>query len=167
MPRSSKPRKRYDPRRAARQLREIEQRRQMAVINASTMDADKLRDLKLSVLNALDCITQGIGQEEHIIHLAVASNFSLLLCEQGYGAEFVDEVKQAQEHIMGLYARLNAGQTLALTGPGIQAIRALVQIHSGQVSHEECTNGVLIDTFLEMMERMKAGNVLNPTVPIG
>lgn len=170
MPTSKKPRKRYHPkfdnlrgpaRDRARALA-FNDGHVLTLRKASQqkLDGDQVRNLQLLANSARDAMEKGKGTQQDVYYLAFVSNVCLLLCERGIGPEFIDEVRLAQEHIVGLLTRLNRGEHLTLTGPGIAAVRRLLELHDAQVAVPDYTEGLAYSVVHEVLSRMAAGNVL-------
>lgn len=163
MPASKRPKKKYRPRPA-------NPMGGMALVHLQTREelgADRVRDLLLATEASRDAIERGQGAEQDLVHLAVCSNVALLLAEQGMGRNMLGEIQAAQREILAMHDRFYAGEGLALSGPGIRAVRQLLDIHTAQVEHPECTLGVLRTAIVDVHARMMAGHVLNSDSAVG
>jgi hypothetical protein len=164
MPGNKKPRKKYRPTAATRHgriaLSAEAQGLSLRGASRERMSAGQLRDLNIAVMSGLDSIIKGTGKEEDVYHLALASNVALVLAEDGMGPEFIPDIKEAQGHLTNLVERINRKESLLLTGPGIEAVRRLVQIHEVQVEHEDFDEGRMFRAYRTILERMAQGHVL-------
>lgn len=146
------------PKKAHVSFAEKMRRQQIQKNNATPLTSAQTLDVMLACHNSLEHIEKGTGDEMDVNNLAVASNICMVLAENGIGWEHMVAIKDAQLHILGLVRNLRQKKSLVLTGPGIQSVRHLMEIHDAQLSGEQ-TN--LLDFKRAMriiFERMKAGN---------
>jgi len=64
---------------------------------------------------------------------------------------------------------VDRGQRLgrwALSGPGIQAVQALISIHAAQLQSDDCTHHLRTTVLREMRRRMQEGHTINAQ-PVG
>lgn len=118
-----------------------------------------VRDLMVASLSSLRCIERGEGSEGDVHNLGFASNHSLLLAEMGMGKNLIPTIKAAQEHILALLSRIARKESITLTGPGITALRELLEIHEAQVTHPDCTEGAMRTALARVYQRQAAGHV--------
>lgn len=160
MPASKKPRKKYRPLRMTRQDRADTVMTRLNISGTGSMDKDKVRDLILTARGSLENIEKGKGLEPDLYQLALASNIALLLAERGMGPELIPQIREGQHALMTLHKRLMAKQSLVLTGPGILAVRTMLDVYEAQVEHEEFTSGHAYTAYMKVLERMATGHVL-------
>lgn len=155
---------RHAPRRPRRPVDELAgfRRLQTARARASTepLDAAQLRDLGIGYHGALAEIVQGRGTWDDANTLALAANVALLLCEQGLGLDELATVRRAQEVVVNLAQRGTLGGRYVLTGAELRDLQALLELHEAQLSHEACTEGVMVAALEEIKRRVTAGNVM-------
>lgn len=128
--------------------------------STETLSPSQLRDLMIGVHSSLKSIEDGQGAENDVIQLAIASNIALVLAENGMGAEFIPEVKEAQRYILVLQAQHEQEGVLALAGPGITAIRRMLELHDEQI--KLAPEGDMRRALRIIRARMDAGHVELP-----
>jgi hypothetical protein len=149
-----------DPRIALRLIEQARQRQAWERQQREPLDADQLRDLGIGYHGALASMTRGTGTEDDCNTLACAANIALILCEKDLGAEYLEDVKRAQEVVVALYARRRAnGGRLVLHALEIKALQALLEIHDAQLESPDCTAGLLAQVCAEVRRRMAEGEV--------
>lgn len=130
--------------------------------STETLTMDQLLDLMIAVHSSLKAIEEGKGVKEDIIHLAVASNIALILAEAGLGPEYIPEVKEAQRFIVGLQELWNSQHRAILSGPGMLAIRRMLELHDEQMKHPDTTSARVSAAMKVIYLRMQAGHVYVP-----
>ena len=121
---------------------------------------DKQRDLAIGYHSALEAIRTGKATEADAHTLAMASNVTLMLCELGLGGDQIEAVKQAQGYIVAMMDRGAETGRYAFSGPGLQAVRSLLELHDAQLESADCTEGLMLAAIREIRRRMDAGAVL-------
>lgn len=151
---NKKPRKRYRPMRMR-----VAPLQMLGERDPTPLEADQTRDLMIGAHSALAAVESGVGTEEDVATLACTSNIALILCEQGFGTEYIPEVQEAQRHIVGLDERARDRQSILLSGPGIIACRRLLELHDAQLGLPECSVGRLRAAMRVVLDRMAQGHV--------
>ncbi|MDN7700043.1 hypothetical protein QZM15_16355 [Burkholderia sp. AU44665] len=124
---TKKPRRKYDPTRwLARSVSRAENRR-----DANPLKDDQQRDLALCYHISFENMLKR-GNEEDWYVLAATMNVALVLAEQGYGAEYIPEIKSAMESLMDLKYRADRTGQWAFDGAGIQHMRIALELHDQQ-----------------------------------
>lgn len=163
MPANRKPKKKYRPQSLSREDAQNAIFLKLREASHERLHPSQVRDLMIAAHSSLAAIETGRGRQEDAFQLAFTSNVALILAEKGMGAEFIGEVKEAQDHIMALLARIDRKESIALTGPGIQSLRRLLELHDAQVSHPDMTEGLAYRAVSTILKRMAEGDVLeNP-----
>ncbi|ARK86069.1 hypothetical protein [Burkholderia pseudomallei] len=127
MARSQKPRRKYDPTRwLTRISTNVERRR-----DANPLTDDQQRDLGLAYHISFENMLRR-GNEEDWYVLASSLNVALVLAEQGYGEEFIPEIKAAMESLMDVKYRADRTGQWAFDGAGIQNMRVAIDLHDQQ-----------------------------------
>jgi len=85
---------------------------------------DKLRFLEYS---ALDAITKGMGTIQDWRTLVVVLNLSEVMGKAGVGPEVLPVCAKAQDALHKAALRYEQSKKMGLDGPGIQAIRELIE----------------------------------------
>jgi hypothetical protein len=127
MPANKKPRKKYSAGRWLERAANANERR----IDAKPLNDLQQRDLGLAYHIAFENMLKR-GSEEDWYILAGTMNVALVLAEQGYGEEFIPEVKVAMESLMDVKYRADRIGKWAFDGAGIQAMRHALELHDQQ-----------------------------------
>lgn len=117
---TKKPRKRYNPNKLIDRI-----------IDKSPLTRSQQTDLGLCHHLAFENMLKR-GSEEDWYVLASSMNVALVLAEQGYGAEYIHEVKAAMESIMDCKYRADRTKRWAFDGVGIQNMRLALELHDQQ-----------------------------------
>ena len=98
---------------------------------------DKLRFLEYA---ALDAITKGMGTIQDWRTLVDVLNLSEVMAKAGIGPEVLPVCAKAQETLHKAALRFEETKKMGLDGPGIQAIRELIEyadLQQGSISRSE------------------------------
>lgn len=127
MPKSKSRGKKYDPTRIISRIAcNAEKRR-----DANPLTDDQQRDLGLAYHIAFENMLKR-GSEEDWYCIASSMNVALVLAEQGYGEEFIPDIKLAMESLMDVKYRADRTGRWAFDGAGIQAMRRAITLHDQQ-----------------------------------
>lgn len=130
--------------------------------STEVLNEKQLQTLGIMMHGSLESIEKGRGTEVDVINMAIMSNVALVFAEAGLGTEFTEEVKTAQRHIVGLQARVKAIENIALTGPGILALRRLLELYDAQTADPQYNQGNWRAAMNLITKRMAAGDVHIP-----
>jgi hypothetical protein len=119
----------------------------------------QLTDLGIAVHTSIERLRTGHGIELDWHTLAAAANVSLVLCERGIGAEYLDDVKTAQDSLMEILARHRRTGRWAFDGSAHVALTRLVELHEAQLAN--ITRDGARAAMLEVRNRVDRGEVLN------
>lgn len=120
---------------------------------------DQLTDLGMAVHTCIERMRTGHGIELDWHTLAAAVNVSLVLCERGIGAEYLDDIKTAQDALIEILERHRKTGRWAFHGSGYVALVRAVQIHEAQLAN--ITRDSARAAMLEVRKRVDRGEVLN------
>ncbi len=148
-----KPRRPYDPDRRARSA----YAGAAALADVSPLTETYLVNLSLGIHAAFEMIRRG-GDEDAWHTLAQAANISLVLAERGFGEEYIEAIKSAQQALMRARARASSAGKWGFDGTGISDMRTLVELHDRQM--EIATRATVREVIREMNRRMEAGDTL-------
>lgn len=167
MPGTKRPTKRYRPKHIVRDgglhtiaRSQLATHRARLASSAAPLDATQVRDLAVYCHSAIDALRTGEGVFDHTNHLALACNVSLVLCEQGFGEEYLPDVFAAQEALVRLLTRAEHLGRYVLAGRELEALNRLLELHEAQLEHEACTEGLMVRALGEIKRRMSTGHVL-------
>lgn len=127
MPKSSKPKRKYDPARFVQRLAQGAERR----VDSRELTDTQQRDLGLCYHIAFENMLKR-GSEEDWYILAGSLNVALVLAEQGYGEEFIPDIKRAMEGLMSTKYRADRTGRWAFDGDGINHMRIALSLHDQQ-----------------------------------
>lgn len=150
---------RADRRMAAPAMRREIGRRTRQALDARAMAADQQLDLVIFCSSALDALAHGQATDIDVNNLAMISNLSMILCERGIGGNVLDDVIEAQCAVVEIQQRQARTGRIGASGPGLQALRDLVDIHEQQL--EAAPMGEVRAAISTMRNRMAAGHVLD------
>lgn len=149
---TKKPRRKYDPTRwLARTVSRAECRR-----DANPLKDDQQRDLALCYHISFENMLKR-GNEEDWYVLAATMNVALVLAEQGYGEEFIPEIKDAMESLMAVKYRADRTGQWAFDGAGIQHMRVALELHDQQCAL--ASRGEIKKVLKTIIERANAGHM--------
>jgi len=129
---------------------------------AKPMTQAEQNDLALDAHMAFDEIVHGRGNEHHIDMLSTAANTCLVLCERGFGPECEPKIIEGQEALMRVKVRQRQGKRIGFDGPGAQAMRDMLDIHTQQMEH--AGRAELAAAILEVHKRVALGHTYSMRV---
>lgn len=103
--------------------------------NVSTLSSEKSREIALRAIShsALDEISKGRGNSEHLRVLVDAFNMAFVLAKRGKGKDWLPEIGNAQAALHMLADRSAKIGRYTFTGPEMQAVRLGLEIHDAQL----------------------------------
>jgi len=120
---------------------------------------DQLTDLGMAVHVCIERLRTGLGIELDWHTLAAAVNVSLVLCERGIGAEYLDDIKTAQDALINILDRHLRTGRWAFDGSAYVALVRAVELHEAQLA--SITRDGARAAMLEVRRRVDRGEVLN------
>lgn len=173
MPSSKKPRKRYRPeipQHVSKAVRDRLNGQRIGVTlrksNTEKFNDKEIMEMHRMSLLAIDAVAKGKAEQNDVHQLAFMANLTLLLCERGFGKDLIERVKTGQRHLAQLHGRLERGESLLLTGPGITAVRDLIAVHEAQIECEDFTSGIAYTATMDILKRMQEGHVFTTDVGV-
>jgi hypothetical protein len=112
-------------------------------------------DILIMAYDALDAIRGGRAGPDDPQALATAANCSMVLCELGVGAEYLEDAIAAQDAILKAQARQNQGHNFNFTHAEKERVVTLLDLFSQQV--QLTTLDQLARAVTIMNERREAG----------
>ena len=144
--------KKYDAGRwLARSVSHAECRR-----DANPLKDDQQRDLALCYHMSFENMLKR-GNEEDWYVLAATMNVALVLAEQGYGEEYISEIKSAMESLMNVKYRADHTGQWAFDGAGIQHMRVALGLHDQQCAL--ASRGEIKKVLKTIVDRANAGHM--------
>ncbi len=120
---------------------------------------DQRTDLGMAVHTSIERLRIGAGIELDWHTLAAAANVSLVMCERGVGAEYLDDIKSAQDALVEILERQRRTGKWAFHGAGYVALARAVEIHEAQLA--AVSRDGARAAMLEVRRRVDSGHVLN------
>lgn len=120
---------------------------------------DQLTDLGVAVRIGIENMRTGKGIERDWHTLAAAVNVSLVLCERGIGAAYLDDILTAQDALLNILERHRRTGCWAFDGSGYVALARAVEVHEAQLA--SITRDSARAAMLEVRRRVDRGEVLN------
>ena len=103
----------------------------------------------------------GVADEERVGWLVNGVNLALIFAEQGLGDEQdMAAVKAGQDAMVRLIARQQRVGHFGVDGPGLQQIRAALDVHDAQLESPNCTDRLMLLALGTLRQRIEAGHVL-------
>ncbi len=103
-----------------------------AIRGAAIPPRDELDRLLARELSSLDDLTHGRASLQQWYDLAAVVNLCETLAHEGVGPEALQPCHDAQEALIDAAKRFTKTQRMGLTGPGIQAVREVIEYHDLQ-----------------------------------
>jgi len=127
MPVSSKPRKKYKPKGI------IKDPLKFVLDGIRVADTGMLLSTKIMTHQSMLALTTGQADKQDWQFVANAVNVGLVLCEQGYGKEFVGDLVQAQVAMTLLRDRYKATGRFILRAEEMKLINEALALHDEQL----------------------------------
>ncbi|WP_338762065.1 hypothetical protein [Massilia sp. METH4] len=102
--------------------------------NASTLTSDQTTDLGVAYWLSFENLRAGDANEESWSCVACALNISMVLCEQGIGAEFEPLIVRALDGTFRAKVRSKRSGNFRLDGEALRDIEEALQVHDQQMS---------------------------------
>lgn len=132
MAKSKKPRRPYDPSRwLNRAITANEQR-----MDAKSLTVDRQTDIALGHHLSFEALMR-CPTSEAWYDLSGNLNMALVLCEQGFGEEYIDDIKGAMVGMMRAMRRAETTGSYALDAEAIRPLKIALQIHDQQLAVAE------------------------------
>ncbi|MFA5170410.1 MAG: hypothetical protein WC426_02510 [Sulfuriferula sp.] len=125
-----------------------------AIGGVAYIDDSQQVELGVAYRMAYEALKTGSGVESHFHTLACTANIALVMCERGFGTDYMDDAIKAQDAIVRCFARSKSTDRYLLDGDGISSIARLLELHDAQL--EISTNGDLRRTVDEVYKRINA-----------
>ena len=103
-----------------------------AITSASVLQGEARDKLSMVELSAIDAFTRGAAGLQEWSELANVGNVAQTLAGQGIGKEAMPDLHAAEEALIDAAKRFERTGRMGLTGPGLQAVRLMVEWHDAQ-----------------------------------
>lgn len=121
---------------------------------------EQLRELASAYWTAFAELKMGAATEQAWATLAVPLNKAMLLCETGFGEEYIGEMRAALDGMFLAQLRGKKTGSHRLDGAGIKAVANALDIHDEQMKLATYRDIRRVEEMFEM--RQAAGNVYQP-----
>jgi hypothetical protein len=118
---------------------------------------DQQRDLGIAYHASLQAILRGHGNAQAWATLACSLNIALMLCEQGFSAGHIDDIKHAQTAMITCRTRAEIHNKYGFTGDEARLVMAACNIHDEQISM--ASKGQVSAALCLLHERIEQGEV--------
>jgi hypothetical protein len=105
-----------------------------AMDGAAITSQEKRDQLYLRELNALDAFTKGLATMAHWSDLVNINNITQTMAGMDIGREAMTDCHRAEAALIEAAARFQRTGKMGLSGPGIQALREVLEWHEAQRS---------------------------------
>lgn len=105
-----------------------------AISGACITFGSDLDQLLVRELASLDAFTRGAARLQEYSDLVNMNNLTQTLADMGVGREALPDCRKAEEALIEASARFERTRRMGLTGPGIEALRNVIEWHSLQRS---------------------------------
>lgn len=123
------------------------------------LDPSQQRDLGVQMRFSLEAIRTGRASQEDFYRLAACINTGLILCERGFGVEYLPAFKDAQAALLRLRANGIVRGRWIFDGGDMDRVLQGIQVHESQltsISRKEAD-----DAMREVMRRVDNGDVFD------
>ena len=122
----------------------------------------RLSDSQLTAIGltdhgAFDRLRTGRADDDDMHTMAAALNVGMIMCEQGFGEEYLDEVKAAQQDLLRIYQRGKADQRWTLDAQALATLRRAFELRDEQ--NRICTQGEIKRALNGVIQRITSGHV--------
>lgn len=152
MPRSTKPRKTYRPKRL------IHNPVEWVVSGLKPASVDAQTKLKLGYHWSMANLTKGDGTTHDWQTVSDALNVALVLCEMDYGKEYLPELDTAMFSMLDLRDRYRATGRMLFKGTEMQAVNLGLELHDEQIALAPIAT--MEKALQEVERRLTKGNFL-------
>lgn len=128
------------------------------LVGVKPLEQDQRTDLGIAYRMAFQSLRTGPGQESDFHTIACTLNIALVLAEHGYGAEWIEQVKAAQDGLMHCLIRGQKIGSWGLDGPAMTAIGEVLPLHDEQLTL--ATQREIREAIAEVHRRITNGDTL-------
>ena len=127
MARSTKPKKKYRPK------RNLQNPLEYVMLGVKPAAQDAQIKLKVGYHMAMASLTKGEGTTTDWQIVSDAMNVAMVLCEMGYGEEYLPDLTLAMQAMLAVRDRYKNGASLLFRGEEMQAVNLGLELHDEQV----------------------------------
>jgi len=128
------------------------------IVARITLAGDQQRDIGIAYHASLQAILRGRGNDQSWATLSCSLNIALMLCEQGFCAGHMDDIRHAQTAMMSCRARAARHLKYGFTGDEARIVMAACTIHDEQLSR--ASRAQITHAIRALHQRIEAGETL-------
>jgi hypothetical protein len=133
--------------------------RMAAAQSTAPLDKEQAFGLSARAHESVTTILAGNGTTHDFDTLAAVGNISRLLCLDGLGEEHMPLIDESRDAIEAMRQRYLRTGRIALDGPGLQAVNALLEFHDALLESPDCTEGKVLAAVEASKALIAAGRV--------
>lgn len=122
---------------------------QYAIEGAAISSREKLDQLLMRELSALEAFAHGKATMQEWQELVALNNIALTLCSMGVGSEALAECHAAESGLIEAAARFERTGKMGLSGPAMKSLREMIEWHSLQrssIAHSRYEESIRLTT---------------------
>jgi len=151
MPKSSKPKRKFNPANKARRIAAWGERK----AGERPINADAQRDIEIAAHIAFERLRNG-GDKDSLYILATAFDVSHELAVKGYGADYMGEIEAGMAALVRAKKAANLTGKWIVTGDDAEAVAGALNIHDAQL--ETAARAVIVEVINAVMRRVETGS---------
>jgi hypothetical protein len=128
------------------------------LVGVKPLEQDQRTDLGIAYRMSFESLRTSHGKESDFHTIACSLNIALVLAERGYGAEWVEQVKAAQDGLMRCLGRGQKTGSWGLDGPAMTALSEALALHDEQIVL--ATQKEIREAIAEVHRRITNGDTL-------
>ena len=128
------------------------------ITRRTPLASDQQRDIGIAYHASLQAILRGHGNEQAWCTLSCSLNIALMLCEQGFSAGHIDDIRHAQQAMITCRGRAEIHNKYVFTGDEARLVMAACTIHDEQISR--ASKGQVAEAIREVHRRVEAGEII-------
>ena len=149
MARSTKPRKKY------RQKRNLQNPIDYVLKGVKPASQDAQTKLRVGYHLSMAALCKGEGDTHDWQNVSDAMNVAMVLCEMGYGEDYLPDLSTAMQSMLAMRDRYKQGMSLLFRGEEMQAVNLGLDLHDAQV--EEVPLAAFERALAEVERRLARG----------
>lgn len=120
---------------------------------------ERQANVAIAYHTSIDALTGGYAEKNHFDTIVYALNIGVILAESGIGAEYIELLRPASDAMQRCKERYLTSGKFGLDGEGLQAIRAVADLHEAQLA--AATHAELQAAIDEMHRRLRMNKKTN------
>lgn len=129
------------------------------LVRQNPLPEERQKNVAIAYHTSIDALAGGYAEKNHFDTVVYALNIGVILAENGIGAEYLDLLRPASAAMARCKERYLKTERFGLDGDGLQAIRAVADLHEAQLA--AATHGELAAAIDEMHRRIGTAKQFN------